>query len=204
MLNAARICGPEIYNFLTTKKLENIGAPIRGKLDFRHETRISLSVRRCDLPPTWASLWRSLREAWLMEYRAAILERDPALPLQRIVEAYQAIQRRMARVGNNSNEIPELANAIKVLDGLRNCPVENLASTAYRGRGAIIYLKSGCGVKDAGSSSSTLRTSSGLYSCSSPHSSHRAGKAPLSAGGGETASASPRGILCPNITFVCR
>jgi hypothetical protein len=56
----------------------------------------------------------------------AIPSRDPGarsrpLQLLRVVEAYQAIQRRMARVGNNSNEIPKLANAIKVLDGLRNC-----------------------------------------------------------------------------------
>jgi hypothetical protein len=56
-----------------------------------------------------------------MQYRAAILERDPALQLLRIVEAYQAIQRRMESLGNNSNEIPKLANAIKALDGLRNC-----------------------------------------------------------------------------------
>ena len=61
-----------------------------------------------------------MREAWLMQCRAAILERDPALQLLRIVEAYQAIQRRRARVGNNSNETPKLASAIKVLEGLRD------------------------------------------------------------------------------------
>ena len=55
-----------------------------------------------------------------MQYRAAILERDPALQLLRIVEAHRAIQRRIEGVGNNSNEIPKLANAIKALDGLRN------------------------------------------------------------------------------------
>ena len=51
-----------------------------------------------------------------MQCRAAILERDPALQLLRIVEAYQAIQRRIESVGNNSNEIPKLASAIKALD----------------------------------------------------------------------------------------
>jgi len=56
-----------------------------------------------------------------MHYRAAILERDPALQLLRIVEAYQAIQCRIESVGNNSNEISKLASAIKALDGLRKC-----------------------------------------------------------------------------------
>jgi len=50
-----------------------------------------------------------------------ITERDSALQLLRIVEAYQAIQRRIESVGNNSNEISKLASSIKALDGLRKC-----------------------------------------------------------------------------------
>jgi hypothetical protein len=46
-----------------------------------------------------------------------ITERDSALQLLRIVEAYQAIQRRIERVGKNSNELPKLAKALKTLDG---------------------------------------------------------------------------------------
>jgi hypothetical protein len=37
-----------------------------------------------------------LKEVWL-KYRAAILERNPALQLLRIVEAYGAIQRRLEK-----------------------------------------------------------------------------------------------------------
>ena len=56
-----------------------------------------------------------------MKYRAAILERDHAVQLLRIVEAYEVIHRRVENVGKNSDERRKLDNAIKTLDGLRNC-----------------------------------------------------------------------------------
>lgn len=56
-----------------------------------------------------------------MKYRAAILERDRAVQLLRMVEAYQAIQCRVENVGNNPDERRKLDDAIKILDGLRNC-----------------------------------------------------------------------------------
>jgi len=56
-----------------------------------------------------------------MKYRAAILERDRAVQLLRMVEAYQAIQRRVENLGKNSHERRKLDDAIKTLDSLRNC-----------------------------------------------------------------------------------
>jgi len=71
-----------------------------------------------------------------------------------------------------------------------------------RGKGAwrMGYRNRGCVVKPSGSSNSSRRTSSGLYECSSPHSSHMTKKGPLTERD-SNASVSASGILCPTIMF---
>jgi hypothetical protein len=61
-----------------------------------------------------------MRAAWSLKYRAAILERNPALQLLRIVEAYGAIQRQLEKLEKDSPERRKLDNAINTLDRLRN------------------------------------------------------------------------------------
>jgi hypothetical protein len=60
-----------------------------------------------------------MRAVWSLKYRAAILERNPALQLLRIVEAYGAIQRQLEKLEKNSPERQKLDNAINTLDRLR-------------------------------------------------------------------------------------
>lgn len=62
-----------------------------------------------------------MREDWSLKYRAAVLERNPALQSLRIAEAHEAILRRMAELEESSgSERHKLENAIDTLNRLRD------------------------------------------------------------------------------------
>ena len=64
----------------------------------------------------------AVRQEWSIKYRAAILERNPALQLQRMTEANDAIHRRMGDLGETSDERRKLENALEALNLLRDRP----------------------------------------------------------------------------------
>jgi hypothetical protein len=57
-----------------------------------------------------------------IKYRAAILERNPALQLVRMTEANDAIQRRIGDLRETSDERRRLENALEALNLLRDRP----------------------------------------------------------------------------------
>jgi hypothetical protein len=61
----------------------------------------------------------AVRKEWSIKYRAAVLERNPALQLLRMTEANDAIQRRMGDLGETSGERRKLENALEALNLLR-------------------------------------------------------------------------------------
>ena len=62
----------------------------------------------------------AVKREWSVKYRAAILERNPALRLLRMTEAKDAIQRRMGDLEETSDERRKLENAVQALNALRN------------------------------------------------------------------------------------
>ena len=62
----------------------------------------------------------AVRPEWSIKYRAAILERNPALQVLRMTEANYAIQRRMGDLGETSGERRKLENALEALNLLRD------------------------------------------------------------------------------------
>jgi hypothetical protein len=64
----------------------------------------------------------AIRQDWSIKYRAAILERNPALQLVRMTEANDAIQRRIGDLRETSDERRRLENALEALNLLRDRP----------------------------------------------------------------------------------
>ena len=64
----------------------------------------------------------AMRQEWSIKYRAAVLERNPALQLLRVTEANDAIQRRMGDLEETSDERRKLENALQSLNVLRDRP----------------------------------------------------------------------------------
>ena len=62
----------------------------------------------------------AVRHEWSIKYRAAILERNPALRLLRVTEASDAILRRMGDLEETSDERRKLGNAVQALKALRD------------------------------------------------------------------------------------
>ena len=62
----------------------------------------------------------AVRKEWSIKYRAAILERNPALQVLRMTEANDAIQSRMEDLGETSGERRKLENALEALNLLRD------------------------------------------------------------------------------------
>jgi hypothetical protein len=63
-----------------------------------------------------------MRQEWSIKYRAAILERNPALQLVRMTEANDAIKRRIGDLRETSDERRRLENALEALNLLRDRP----------------------------------------------------------------------------------
>jgi hypothetical protein len=63
-----------------------------------------------------------MRQEWSIKYRAAILERNPALQLVRMTEANDAIKRRIGDLRETSDERRRLENALDALNLLRHRP----------------------------------------------------------------------------------
>jgi hypothetical protein len=64
----------------------------------------------------------AMRQEWSIKYRAAILERNPALQLVRMTEANDAIQRRIGDLRETSDERCRLENAREALNLVRDRP----------------------------------------------------------------------------------
>lgn len=64
----------------------------------------------------------AMRQEWSIKYRAAILERNPALQLVRMTEANDAIKRRIGDLRETSDERRRLENALDALNLLRHRP----------------------------------------------------------------------------------
>ena len=62
----------------------------------------------------------AVRQEWSIKYRAAVLERNPAIQLLRMTEAKDAILRRMGHLKETSGEWRKLENALEALRLLRN------------------------------------------------------------------------------------
>ena len=68
-------------------------------------------VRRC-----------AIQLDWERKYRAALVERNPALQSLRIEEAYEAVLRRLNEIEQTCDERHKLDNAIDTLNRLRDRP----------------------------------------------------------------------------------
>ena len=62
----------------------------------------------------------AVRQEWSIKYRSAILERNPALQLERLTQAHEAIERRIADAGETTDERRKLENALEALNLLRD------------------------------------------------------------------------------------
>src|SRR6201987_825858 len=83
------------------------------------------NVNREPLKQLLSSLYRNVenmavRHEWSIKYRAAILERNPAVRLLRMTEASDAIQRRLGDLEETSDERRKLKNAVQALNVLRD------------------------------------------------------------------------------------